>query len=198
MGVIVSAGHTNANGEQIRAALAQGLSCFTHLHNAMTPMTARESGVVGEALASTAWCGMICDGHHICDTTLKVSIKAKARDDRLFIVSDAMSTVGGPNSFMLYGEEIFVEGGRLINRQGALAGAHTTMASSVRHLVERINLAPEQALAMATSIPAALMSSQDKIGHLKEGAAADILLLQADWSVAHIISRGQFLPTHPI
>jgi len=192
-GIVVSAGHTNAKGEEVRAATAQGLSCFTHLHNAMTPMTSRESGVVGEALAGDAWCGLICDGYHICDTTLAVSLKAKEKADRLFIVSDAMSTVGGPASFMLYGEEIFVSDGRLINSQGALAGAHTTMADGVRHLVSRLRLEVKQALAMATSFPAEVMSLQGKIGMLKEGARADILLLQENWHVAEVIRKGQFL-----
>jgi len=196
MGIIVSAGHTNANGDEISSALAQGLSCFTHLHNAMTPMTSRESGTVGAALASNAWCGIICDGHHVCDTTLSVSIKAHEKSERLFIVSDSMSTIGGPSSFMLYGEEIFVNEGRLVNRQGALAGAHTTMAQSVRHLVCRLGLNPCQALPMATSIPAGLMSMQDKIGLFGKGTKADIVLLDEDWNVAEIVIGGNSFPKY--
>jgi len=197
MGIVVSAGHTNAKGQQIRAALECGLSCFTHLHNAMTPMSARESGVVGEALASNAWCGLICDGHHVCDSTLSVSIQAREKTKRLFIVSDAMATVGGPDRFDLYGETIFVQNGRLINQQGSLAGAHTTMAQSVQYLISQLHLPPQQVLPMATTAPAQVMSLQGKIGQLAEGAKADMLLLDQDWRVAEIIQEGRFLRRIP-
>jgi len=193
MGVIVSAGHTNASAAQIRTALNQGLSCFTHLHNAMTPMSSREAGVVGEALASQAWCGMICDGHHVDDTVLRLSIQAKEKSGRLFIVSDAMATVGGPNFFTLYGEKIFVENGRLINNQGSLAGAHTSMAQSVHYFVSHLDLSSQQILPMATCVPAQLMKVQDTIGQLVAGAKADIVLLHQDWTVAEIIKHGQYI-----
>lgn len=196
MGVVVSAGHTDANGEQIRTALHQGLSCFTHLHNAMTPMTSREPGVVGMALASHAWCGIVCDGYHVCDTSLAVSIHAKEKSQRMFIVSDAMSTVGGPSSFILYGEEIFVKDGRLINRQGSLAGAHITMAQSVHHLISQLGLAPGQAIAMATSTPADLLSvANTRIGKISIGGKANIVLLKKDWSIVQTICNGQYIDT---
>ena len=46
-GVVVSAGHTNASYAEIHAALAHGLSGFTHLFNAMSQLTPREPGTVG-------------------------------------------------------------------------------------------------------------------------------------------------------
>jgi len=49
-GVIVSAGHTNASYPIMRAALSHGMTGFTHLFNAMSPLTSREPGVVGAAL----------------------------------------------------------------------------------------------------------------------------------------------------
>jgi len=60
MGVVVSAGHSNATADQIEAALGEGMQMFTHLFNAMSQMTGREPGVVGTALTSDAWCGIIC------------------------------------------------------------------------------------------------------------------------------------------
>src|SRR3984893_6392863 len=64
-GVVVSAGHTNATYAQIRSALRQGLTGFTHLFNAMSQLTGREPGVVGAALDDPdSWCGIIVDGEH--------------------------------------------------------------------------------------------------------------------------------------
>ncbi len=188
MGVLVSAGHTAANAAQIRAALDEGLRCFTHLHNAMTPMNSREPGVVGAALDSDAYCGVIADLHHVSATTLRVSLRARPRPDRMFLVSDAMSTVGGPDFFELYGQRIEVRDGRLVNAEGSLAGAHIDMATSVRNVATTLGEPIERALAMATSIPAAVMRLDGKFGAFAPGAKADIVLLDDALNVRDVLA----------
>jgi N-acetylglucosamine-6-phosphate deacetylase len=188
IGVVVSAGHTAATAAQIRAALGEGLRCFTHLHNAMTPMNSREPGVVGAALDSDAYCGLIADLHHVSATTLRVSLRARPLPDRMFLVSDAMSTVGGPDFFELYGQRIEVRDGRLVNAEGSLAGAHLDMATAVRNVVAKLGEPAETALAMATSIPAAAMRLDGKIGAFVPGAKADIVLLDDALNVREILA----------
>lgn len=188
MGVVVSAGHTAATAAQIRAALDEGLRCFTHLHNAMTPMNSREPGVVGAALDSDAYCGLIADLHHVSATTLRVSLRARPLPDRMFLVSDAMSTVGGPDFFELYGKRIEVRDGRLVNAEGSLAGAHLDMATAVRNVVTKLGEPAETALAMATSIPATAMRLNGKIGAFVPGAKADIVLLDDALNVRDVLA----------
>lgn len=187
LGVVVSAGHTAANAAQISAALDEGLRCFTHLHNAMTPMNSREPGVVGAALDSDAYCGVIADLHHVSATTLRVSLRARPKPGLMFLVSDAMSTVGGPDFFDLYGQRIEVRDGRLVNAEGSLAGAHIDMATSVRNVVAKLGEPAEHALAMATSIPAAAMRLDGKIGAFAPGAKADIVLLDDALNVREVL-----------
>ena len=188
LGVVVSAGHTAANAAQIRAALDEDLRCFTHLHNAMTPMNSREPGVVGAALDSEAFCAMIADLHHVSATTLRVSLRARPRPDRMFLVSDAMSTVGGPDFFELYGQRIEVRDGRLVNAEGSLAGAHLDMATAVRNVATKLGEPIEQALAMATSIPVAAMRLDGKIGAFRPDAKADIVLLDDSLNVRDVLA----------
>ncbi len=58
-GLIVAAGHTDGSYREIREALDSGLTGFTHLFNAMSPLGSREPGVVGAALEDeAAWCGL--------------------------------------------------------------------------------------------------------------------------------------------
>src|SRR5581483_9155868 len=65
-GVRVSLGHSMASYAETRAAMAEGLSGFTHLFNAMRPLASREPGPIAAALESPeAWFGMIVDGHHV-------------------------------------------------------------------------------------------------------------------------------------
>ena len=188
LGVVVSAGHTAANAAQIRVGLDEGLRCFTHLHNAMTPMNSREPGVVGAALDSEAYCGVIADLHHVSAATLRVSLRARLIPGRMFLVSDAMSTVGGPDFFELYGQRIEVRDGRLVNAEGSLAGAHLDMATAVRNVATKLGEPVEQALAMATSIPAATMRLDGKIGAFRPGAKADIVLLDDGLTVREILA----------
>lgn len=187
MGVVVSAGHTAANAAQIRAALDEGLRCFTHLHNAMTPMNSREPGVVGAALDSDAYCGVIADLHHVSATTLRVSFRARPKPGLMFLVSDAMSTVGGPDFFDLYGQRIEVRDGRLVNAEGSLAGAHLDMATAVRNVVAKLGEPAEHAFSMATSIPAAAMRLDGKIGAFVPGAKADIVLLDDALKIRDVV-----------
>ena len=181
-GAIVSLGHSDATAEQARAALAAGARCFTHLFNAMSPMQGRAPGMVGAAINSHAHAGIICDGVHVADEMLALAIRARPLPDRMFLVSDAMPTVGGPESFALYGRTIRLEGGRLINDEGSLAGAHVSLAESLQRLVGAVGIAPEAALRMALSVPAGLIG-RDDLARIEGRAAEDLLILGADMAL---------------
>ena len=75
----------------------------------------------------------------------------------LFIVSDAMPTVGGPDAFTLYGRRIEVRDGRLVNAEGALAGAHLDMLTGMARLHRQGGVALDDCIAMATDVPRAAM-----------------------------------------
>ena len=180
MGAVVSLGHSDATAETVRAALDEGASCFTHLFNAMSPMLNRAAGVTGACINSTAYAGIICDGHHVADEMVGLAIRARPVPERMFLVSDAMSTVGGSDRFTLYGEEVRLVGGRLVNAEGSLAGAHVTMAESVARLINVVGVAPDVALRMAVTVPAAVIGAQaGVIGR----PLADLIVLDAGWAV---------------
>lgn len=153
MGVVLSAGHTAATSTETQQALARGVTMFTHLFNAMPPMLSRDPGVVGAAILSDAYIGLIADGIHVDWQALRIAIAARPVAGRSFLVSDAMPTVGGPDRFSLYGQEIRVVDGRLINAEGALAGAHVSLLDCVLRLHRHAGIALADALAMAGEIP---------------------------------------------
>ena len=158
-GAIVSLGHTDADAKTARAALDAGATCFTHLYNAMSPMLNRAPGVVVAASASDAYAGIICDGIHVDDAMVAIALRARPVADRMFLVSDAMPTVGGPDVFDLYGQRIRLHNGCLINEEGSLAGAHVTQAQGVARLVQHVGVSLEQALRMAITVPADLIDA---------------------------------------
>src|ERR1700739_4977671 len=129
-GVVVSAGHTNASYAEIQAALAHGLSGFTHLFNAMSQLTGREPGAVGAALDDrNSFCGIIVDGAHTDPVVLRIALKCKPLD-RFMLVTDAMPSVGTRHgSFELQGRRITVRGYACLDAEGRLAGSNIDMAS---------------------------------------------------------------------
>ncbi|GHE94258.1 N-acetylglucosamine-6-phosphate deacetylase [Aliiroseovarius zhejiangensis] len=179
MCAVVSLGHTDATAEVMRAAFKAGASCATHLFNAMSPMVGRAPGAVGAVINSTHYSGIICDGHHVADEMVGLAIRARPVPDRMFLVSDAMATVGGPEHFNLYGQHIALKEGRLINAEGSLAGAHVTQAEGVKRLVDRTGTSLTQALRMATSVPADCIGQPD-IGRLVGRPVEDVILLDDD------------------
>ncbi len=181
-GAIVSLGHSDADAETTRAALAAGATCFTHLFNAMSPMLNRAPGVTGACINSTAFAGIICDGIHVADAMVGLALRARPRPDTTFLVSDAMPTVGGSDHFNLYGDVIRLEAGRLVNSEGSLAGAHVTMAQSVARLISHIGVAPDAALRMAVTIPARVIGA-DHLASPVGRRVEDVLVLDRDWSV---------------
>lgn len=177
-GIIVSAGHTNGRYADIRAALDAGLAGFTHLFNAMSPLTSREPGAVGAALEDEAsWCGLIVDGRHIDPVTMRLALRCKPID-RFMLVTDAMPSVGmTEKSFVLQGQPIHVEDGVCVNADGTLAGSDLDMALAVRNAVAMLDVTPETALAMASRHPAAFLNMGDTIGRIAPGFAADFALV---------------------
>ncbi|MGL5008408.1 MAG: N-acetylglucosamine-6-phosphate deacetylase [Paracoccaceae bacterium] len=189
MGVIVSIGHSDASDTAVAALLAEGASCFTHLYNAMSPMLNRAPGVTGAAINSQAYCGFICDGHHVADAMLALAIRARPVAGRMFLVSDCMATVGGADRFTLYGQQIRLVDGRLVNVEGSLAGAHVTMAESVARLIGLVGIDPAAALAMATSVPARVVG-RDDLGGVIGQRVEDLLVLGRDWMpIADALAR---------
>lgn len=181
-GALVSLGHTDATADETRAALDAGAICFTHLFNAMSPMLNRTPGVVGAAINGSAYAGIICDGIHVADEMVGLAIRARPVADRMFLVSDAMPTVGGSDHFELYGQQIRLVDGRLLNAEGSLAGAHVTMAESVARLVQVVGVDLAAALRMAVTVPARVIGRAD-LAQITGRAAADLLLLDADLRV---------------
>lgn len=183
-GVIIAAGHTAATYEQLRDAFAAGITGVTHLFNAMTPMNSREPGAVGAALENPdAWCGLIVDGYHVHDATLRVAIAARPRG-KMMLVTDAMPPVGGEReAFSLYGVEMICRDGQCTTADGTLAGSALDMASAVRNTVQRLGLPLDEACRMASQYPAQFIGLGGELGRIAPGYRADLVALDDELQV---------------
>jgi N-acetylglucosamine-6-phosphate deacetylase len=184
-GVIVAAGHTDGRYRDIRAALDHGLTGFTHLFNAMSPLTAREPGAVGAALEDPeSWCGLIVDGRHIDPVTMRLALRCKPAG-RFMLVSDAMPSVGMTDkTFLLRGRPVRIVDGVCVNEDGTLAGSDLDMARAVRNAVEMLGVDLETAVRMASLHPAQFLGIDRVRGAIAPGLEADLVLLDEHGHVA--------------
>ena len=197
-GAILCAGHTAASYEETREGLDAGIRGFTHLYNAMSPLTGREPGVVGAALEDReSWCGVIVDGHHVHPASLRVALAAKPRG-KVFLVTDAMPPVGADDpSYELYGEVITARDGVVRNAAGALAGSALDMATAVRNTVQLLGVPLEEASRMASTYPAQFLGLGDRLGRIAPGYQADFVALDDQLQVLETWIVGE-TPSAPL
>jgi N-acetylglucosamine-6-phosphate deacetylase len=173
-GVRVLLGHSMATYEQTRAAMAEGLTGFTHLFNAMRPLSSRDPGPIAQALESPeAWYGLIVDGVHVDPAMLRLALRGLGHP---MLVTDAMPPVGGSGSaFKLHGETITVRDGRCVTADGTLAGTALDMASAVRNCVRLLGVPLPDALRFASTHPAMFLGLGHELGRLAPGYRADLV-----------------------
>jgi N-acetylglucosamine-6-phosphate deacetylase len=173
-GVRVSLGHSMASYRQTRAAMAEGLTGFTHLFNAMRPLVSREPGPIARALESPdAWYGLIVDGVHVDPAMLCLALRGLGHP---LLVTDAMPPVGGSrSSFTLHGENVAVRDGRCLTDDGTLAGTVLDMATAVKNCMRLLGMPLPDALRLASTNPATFVGLEHMLGKLVPGYRADLV-----------------------
>lgn len=191
-GVIVAAGHTDATYEETQAALEAGVTGFTHLFNAMSPLATRAPGVVGAALNDAeSFCGLIVDGRHVHPAALRIALKCRPLQ-RLMLVTDAMPSVGlSDKTFTLQGQTITVRDGVCVAPDGTLAGSDLDMAAAVRNAVRLLGVDLGDAVRMASLHPAQFLGLDHLIGRIAPGQRASLVLLDEQLDVARTWIDGR-------
>ena len=190
-GVVVSAGHTTATAAEADEGFAAGASMVTHLFNAMGPMSHRAPGLAGAALADDRVAvGLIVDGVHIDPLLVKVAWRAKGAK-RVILVTDAVAAMGlDPGRYEFGGSTVTADNRSVRTETGVLAGSVLTMDRAVINTVEFTGCPLADAVAAASTTPAAAVGAGDR-GHLSPGAVADVVLLGPDGAVAVTVCRGE-------
>ena len=176
-GVIVAAGHTNATYDDIIEAYGNGLTGFTHLFNAMSPLTARAPGVVGAALSNPdSYCGIIVDARHVHPETLKLALRCKPHD-RFMLVTDGLANVGTNDvSFKLLNATIRIKDGVYVDENGTLAGSALDMGQAVRNAISYLDVSLLEAVAMASTAPARFLGLGHEVGVIAKGTRANFVV----------------------
>ena len=187
--VTVSLGHTDATAPFAHAAFDQGVRTVTHLFNAMRPFGSRDPGVAGAALArADVIVQLIADGVHVAPDALLTAWRA-ARG-RFVLVSDAIAAAGlGDGGYRIGTVDVTVEDGVSRSEDGSLAGAVRPLAWGLRLLVE-LGVPVAEAVDAVTRAPARVLGLEDRVGILRPGAPADLVVLDGDFAVERVLLGG--------
>ena len=178
-GVAVAVGHTDADAEATRAAFEAGATILTHAFNAMPPLHHRAPGPVGAATADPrVTLEVIADGVHVDPELIRILFAAAP--GRIALITDAMAAAGARDGRYTLGElEVdVVDGVARVAGTSTIAGSTLTQDAALR-VALKAGIDLPSAVDALTRAPAAAIGVDDRLGILREGFAADAVLLDA-------------------
>jgi len=177
-GVAVSAGHTNAGYDEMIAAVSSGVRLATHLFNAMRGIMQREPGALGALLLSDGvYAELIADGEHVHPALFRLITRVKGAE-KLIVITDSSPEYG-------------LREGASRTKTGTLVGGTMPLPGELKILMRNSDLDLKSALRTITLNPAEFLGLEHRIGVLKKGADADIVILSRDLDVKAVFSKGR-------
>ncbi len=190
-GIVLQAGHTDANYENMVEGMQAGILHSTHLYNAMSQMHHRNPGAVGAILIHPEMsCEIIADGVHIHPDLIKLLAREKAME-KIVLVTDALTpTHSTEEKLLANGEEvIFKEGTFHKTENDVIAGSALTMIKGIKNLVEW-GFTVSDAVKIATLSPATVMHYKNK-GMLIPGYDADVVVFDKYFNTLFVVREGK-------
>jgi N-acetylglucosamine-6-phosphate deacetylase len=190
-GIEFAIGHSDAGFDCVTAAADVGLQQATHTFNGMLGLHHRRPGTLGTVLTDDRiYAQVIADGIHVHPAMVKLLVRAKS-PQRTILITDAMRAAGLPDgAYDLGKSRVIVTEGIARIAAGNLAGSTLTMDAALRNVMVFTGLTLQEALPMATAVPAEAMNLRHK-GVIDPGADADIIFLDDDLHVALTMVGGR-------
>ena len=185
--VCISLGHTAADYDCASGAMKLGAHHVTHLYNAMQPFGHRAPGLIGAAMDDPeCMVELICDGYHIHPSAIRAAFRLFG-PERVILISDSMRATGMENgTYELGGQEVTVQDRKAVLKDGTLAGSATNLYGCMCKAVE-FGIPLEQAIMAATANPARSIGIFDRVGSIRIGKQADLLLVSENLELKRVI-----------
>lgn len=185
--VCISLGHTAADYDCASRAMKLGAHHVTHLYNAMQPFGHRAPGLIGAAMDDPeCMVELICDGYHIHPSAIRAAFRMFG-PERVILISDSMRATGMENgTYELGGQEVTVQDRKAVLKDGTLAGSATNLYGCMCKAVE-FGIPLEQAIMAATANPARSIGIFDRVGSIRIGKQADLLLVSENLELKRVI-----------
>ena len=192
--VRVSLGHTNCDYQTASCAFDAGARELTHTFNAMPPMLHRAPGpIVATSENAKVLAELICDGVHVNPAMVRMAFKLFSKDN-IVMISDSMMATGLENgTYALGGQKVLVNENVATLEDGTIAGSVTNLFSCFKLAVNKMGIKLEDAIKACTYNPASALNIHDKVGQIKPGFRADLLLIDNKLNLKGVILRGKLL-----
>ena len=194
-GVVAALGHSAATFDEAAAGVDAGGTVFVHTFNGMPEFTHREPGVVGAALTlEGTYCEVIADGMHSHPRAVDLLVRSRGWQS-VVLITDCLSCGGLPDGDYMLGELPIVLGGGLarLRDAGNIAGSTLTMLKAVQNIVAWGIATPEQALRMASEVPARSCGIDGCCGIIASGRTADFVALSPDLDLRAVYMAGELV-----
>ncbi|TFB53599.1 N-acetylglucosamine-6-phosphate deacetylase [Cryobacterium sp. TMT2-17-1] len=187
-GAVAAIGHTDANYDLTRQAIAAGATAGTHVFNAMRQIHQREPGPALALLEDpNVFAELIADGVHLHPAVVRFIIESPSRP---VFVTDAMAAAGADDgAYKLGGLDVSVADGVARLADGTIAGSVLTLSEAVRYAVHTAGVPLAVAVRAATQNPADMIGLPDR-GRLAAGLRADLIVLDAGLCVTATMQAG--------
>ncbi len=193
-GIIPSLAHTMASGPETKVFVDKGLKGITHMFNAMQAFNHRGDVSTNRALTDDRlYTEIIVDGIHVEKDIVKLLYKIKPQD-KIMIITDSAPAKGMPDGDYKFGElDIYKEGDIIKTRiDNSLAGSIANMHLCFKNFMEFTGCSLEVASKLTSTNQAAYLGLE-KIGDIKEGYVADMLVLDKEHNIKKTIAKGNVL-----
>lgn len=191
-GFTSSIGHTEADGETVKAAIEHGAVCCTHLFNAMPSIHHRAVGTPVHLLLEDIYVEIIADGVHLAPDIIKLVCRAKDYS-KIILVSDSMEAAGLSDG--LYGlgsSAVEVRDGKAtVAGTDTIAGSTTNLYAEFLNFMKFTGIIPEKALCTVTKNPALAAGIYDKKGSVSVGKDADFIIADKNFGIKAVYVRGE-------
>ena len=192
-------GHSRSTFESIESLKPYGVRIRTHITDA-GQCKGRAQGTPGAGGDQYAiydpdiYAELICDetGIHVPPGLIKMIVRAKGVE-RICLISDHMTAGGDGTVKYKNNEEIGVWYGPDLNYddQGKLAGSMMTLENGVRNMMTHTGYGLCHAIRMATLNPAEAVGISDKVGTLKAGKKANLIVIDDAVHIKKVILEGE-------
>ena len=190
-GIVLQAGHTDAQYENMVEGMQAGILHATHLFNAMSKLEQRNPNAVGAILTHPEMsCEIIGDGFHVHPDLFKLLARNKSIDKIILVTDSLKPTAQEKGPFFANGEEVIFKDGFFVRTTDhVIAGSGLTMIRGIKNLVH-FGFNVEDAVKTVTANPAQIMRYINK-GTIIPGKDADLSVFDKDFTIRLVLVGGE-------
>ncbi len=191
--ILASLGHSLIDADRVPEMVDRGMRHVTHLFNAMGGTHHRHPGAAAAALTEDRLsCDLICDGVHVHPRMVRLA--ARVKGEQLVLITDRIDLPGDraePDAVSFGSGELRDDGTAVRLPGGELAGSRVTLDRAIRNAIAFGAMTQIEAVAASTLRPARLLGIESERGSLRQGARADLVILDGAGQVCETWIAGR-------